>query len=497
MKKLIKRNLIANYAGQMWVAFIGLAFIPTYIKILGIEAYGIIGIFSVIQAWMFMLDMGMTPTLGREMASIQNNPASRQGVRDLLRTIEILAVVLSVGVIILLALSASWISAVWLKPAQISKGTIVHSFQIMGIVVALRFLEGLYRSSLVGLQRQVLFNTVSAATATLRAVGAVVALKYISPTLEMFFIWQAIISLLSTLVLAACSYVYLPKAPLKAKFSVPSLKRVKNFAIGMIGVNIMTSIFTQSDKVFVSNQIELKSVGYYMLATTLSGSLFMLVGPITQAYYPNFCRLHSEGNEKALINSFRGGSNLVAIIVGSAASILSIFGSYIVLIWTDDVAMAQASGAILTLLAIGNLVNAITWTPLQLQLAHGWTTLASRSMAVSLMLGAPLYFLLSNGYGAIGVASTWVFINILYLAFVTSQMFKKIARGIRFQWMVSDTTYPILAAFITSYLCAKLYPSEVEKSMQIIFIFACGATVLLVASAPTMLRVKNKFISQN
>ena len=65
---MLKRNLIANYLGQGWAALMGLAFIPLYIKYLGIEAYGLIGLFALLQAWLSLLDMGMTPTLGREMA---------------------------------------------------------------------------------------------------------------------------------------------------------------------------------------------------------------------------------------------------------------------------------------------------------------------------------------------------------------------------------------------------------------------------------------------
>ena len=49
---MLKRNLIANYLGQGWTALMGLAFIPLYIKYLGIEAYGLIGIFALLQGWL-------------------------------------------------------------------------------------------------------------------------------------------------------------------------------------------------------------------------------------------------------------------------------------------------------------------------------------------------------------------------------------------------------------------------------------------------------------
>jgi hypothetical protein len=56
-----------------------LAFVPLYIKYLGIEAYGLIGIFVMLQAWLTLLDMG---ALGREMARFTGggHDASRSGI---------------------------------------------------------------------------------------------------------------------------------------------------------------------------------------------------------------------------------------------------------------------------------------------------------------------------------------------------------------------------------------------------------------------------------
>ena len=45
----LKSNFIANFIGQGWVALMSLAFIPLYIKYLGVEAYGLIGLFALMQ----------------------------------------------------------------------------------------------------------------------------------------------------------------------------------------------------------------------------------------------------------------------------------------------------------------------------------------------------------------------------------------------------------------------------------------------------------------
>ena len=87
---MLKRNLIANYLGQVWNPLMGLAFVPLYFKYLGIEAYGLIGLFALLQAYLSLLDMGMTPTLSREMARFTGGSRSAQSIRDLLCSIEII-----------------------------------------------------------------------------------------------------------------------------------------------------------------------------------------------------------------------------------------------------------------------------------------------------------------------------------------------------------------------------------------------------------------------
>ena len=73
-----------------------LAFVPLYIKYLGIEAYGLIGIFVMLQAWLTLLDMGMKPALAREMARFTGGGHDAQSVWDLLRSIEIVALGIAV-----------------------------------------------------------------------------------------------------------------------------------------------------------------------------------------------------------------------------------------------------------------------------------------------------------------------------------------------------------------------------------------------------------------
>ena len=84
----LKKNILANYLGNFWTSLMGLVFIPSYIFYLGMESYGLIGFFAVLQASLLLLDGGVTPTVSREMSRFTGGLHSPETIRDLLRTME-------------------------------------------------------------------------------------------------------------------------------------------------------------------------------------------------------------------------------------------------------------------------------------------------------------------------------------------------------------------------------------------------------------------------
>jgi O-antigen/teichoic acid export membrane protein len=70
----IKSNLIANIVGRFWAVASIYAFIPFYIHYLGVEAYGIVGFYTVLQGVLFIADVGLTATLNRELARLSALP---------------------------------------------------------------------------------------------------------------------------------------------------------------------------------------------------------------------------------------------------------------------------------------------------------------------------------------------------------------------------------------------------------------------------------------
>lgn len=128
----IRRNVIANYLGQGWVAIVGIAFIPLYVHVLGVESYGLIGFFAVLQGAMQLLDFGLTPTLNREFARLRSGGQTPQSIRDLLRSVEVVCAVVAVVMALLIAGASGWIAGTWLNVSHLEPALVSGAVKIMG-----------------------------------------------------------------------------------------------------------------------------------------------------------------------------------------------------------------------------------------------------------------------------------------------------------------------------------------------------------------------------
>lgn len=477
------RNLVANYLGQGWNALMSFAFIPVYIAYLGIEAYGLIGLFALLTAWLALFDMGLSPMLNREMARFTAGRHTPDSIRDLLRSVEIVALCVALAIAIGVALSSGWLAANWLKADSLPVPVVAQAFTIMGAVTALRFVEAVYRSSILGLQRQVAFNIVYSTMATLRGAGAVAALAFIAPTIQVFFVWQGVVSLATIAVLAVFTYRSLPPAGRTARFSLAALARVWRFAGGMVGITCVTLLLTQIDKILLSRLLPLADYGYYTLAAVVAGALFMLVTPIMQAHYPRLSELREAGDELAFSEAYHRAAQLVSVLPGSAAIVLAMFSDVFLSFWTQDSDIVARSAVLLSLLVTGNLLNAIMSVPYRAQLAHGWTSLSVYANVVAAVIIVPTILLIVPRYGAPGAAGVWIALNAGYMVFGVQFMFRRILKKEQWRWYRDDLLRPLASAAAVCGVLRWALPSPAAPLEQFAVLAVASVATLAAASA--------------
>lgn len=469
-----KKNITASYLGQGWAALMGIAFVPLYIKYLGMEAYGLIGVFAILQAWLALLDMGMTPTLSREMARYRAGAISVESVFDLLRSVEWICVGLTLLIIGSIWVAAPYLSTAWLKVENLSIEMVIQAFVVMGFVISARLWEEVYRGSIRGMQQHVWLNIMQAVLATARWAGAFAVIIWISATLKAFFIWNGLVSLFSVIIYAHKTYHWLPSSDKTGKFSLDAIRSVGRFAGGMVIITLLALMLTQIDKLLLSGLLPLEQFGYYALASVIAAALGQLISPMNAAVYPRFSELVAHHDEKAIVRTYHNSCQLLSALIIPPALVLSIFAEQVLLFWTGDPVLTGSVAPILRLLAIGVLFNGFMNVPYMLQLAYGWTGFAIRVNLIAVLIVIPAIFLVVPRFGAIGAAWVWVILNVGYVLIGVQFMYRRLLPDQKWRWYREAIIFPLISGSVLTIMLYFILPAPESR-------FSAGVNVLLVS----------------
>jgi O-antigen/teichoic acid export membrane protein len=475
---IIKKNISANLFGNTWQVVMGLLFIPFYIKFLGVEAYGLIGIFAALQVLSGILDVGLSGTMNREMARRSVLPGNQQEVRNLVRSMEVIYWCMAIFIGILIIALSPFIAHHWVKIGQLSPHTIEQTILIMGLVLTLQCPSSFYTGGLMGLQRQILLNVINASVTTLRGAGAVLILWLISPTIQAFFLWQIFISALHTFLLALSLWLSLPPGHNRPIFEKRLLQGVSRFAAGMGAITIMSIILTQLDKIILSKMLSLEMFGYYTLAGIIAMSPLRFSWPLFSAIYPRFTQLASLNDQQQLKELYHKGCQFMAVLILPFAIVVAFFSYEIILLWTQSQITAEKTHLLVSILICGTALNALMLLPRAIQLAFGWTKLLFFKNLLAVIVLIPLIIYMTTHYGAIGATTVWLVLNIGAVLFEIPIMHRRLLPEEKRQWYWQDVLIPLGTAFLIACLGKLLMGDTMTQFMTLIYLIIISALTL-------------------
>jgi O-antigen/teichoic acid export membrane protein len=238
------------------------------------------------------------------------------------------------------------------------------------------------------------------------------------------------------------------------------LVHVRGYAGQMSLGAVLGFLLTQVDKLLLSRMLPLEAYGEYVLAGTAAGMVFTLVGPISQACFPRLCQLHAAGRTSEFASTFHMGSQVVSVVVGTAGILLAIRSRELMIAWTGDQELAQRLGPLVSVLAIANTLNGLTWLLYQAQLAHGWVWFGLVFNTIAVCLVVPAMLLVVPERGAIGAAYVWLVLNVLFVTMAPPFVFRRILPGEQMAWYGGDLLIPLGISAGVVVLSAGLFPLD-------------------------------------
>ncbi len=488
MVTLLKRNTIANLIGSNWPSLMGIVFVPLYIKFMGIESYGLVGLFATVTSLFSLIDMGMSTTLNREMARLSTHGQEDRGQRDFVRTLEWIYWGLSLLAGIIMVVAAPTIAERWVNPKNLSPETVKHALQFMGLIIGLYLPSSFYQGGLIGMQRQVLMNTALVVLATVRGLGAVLILWRVSPTIEAFFLWQAVVSGAQVCIMMFLLWKCLPQSHGRPRFKRSLLAGVWRYSAYVSGNSVVGVLLAQMDKIILVKILSLELFGYYTLAWTLASALWSIIVPINTALFPQFVQLHERRDEQNLANLFHHASQVMSVAVIPIGILLILFSKEILFLWTRNPFIVQDTHMIVSLLVFGVMLNGVSSVPGYASSAFGWPQLGMYVNIGQAIFLIPAMLLTVPRFGAEGAAAICVVLNATYLFVMVPIMFQRYLGAEKWKFFLNDIGCPFAGVVVIGMILLRLFPGGL--SSPVIFIYLVGTLLLMIltsiALAPTV-----------
>ncbi|KRE88511.1 hypothetical protein ASG87_07920 [Frateuria sp. Soil773] len=454
----LRINILANYAGQAWMVAMSMAFLPLYIRILGMEAFGLVGLMLSFQSISQLFDFGIGGAANRELSRRSHDHALADSARDLVRTSESVIWLLTILVGLLIWICSGLMTDHWLHLRSMGRDEAKHAIAIMGIAIALLWPNAFYANCLSGLEKQPALNVINAAFATLRSAGVLAVLLWISPSIAAFLWWYAAVGACQSITTAIAVWRALPQGQRHARWSRRELHGNSRFAGGLFAIGLLSMGVSQLDRLSMASLRPLAELGYYTLALSVAAGLGRMVLPMFNALYPRFSRLVMRGDKAALTELYHLSSQCLAVMIAAVAMVLIVYAHDVLYLWTGDANLSGKVALPLAVLVLGSALNGLMNIPYALQLSYGWTRLAMGLNAVTLLLGIPFCFWAVSRYGMAGAACLWMLANLASVTIGIPLMHRRLLQREMANWYLNDLLPPLLAAMVTTLALSLLLP---------------------------------------
>lgn len=478
----IKNNVVANYASQIYVTLAGIAMLPLYLRYMGAETYGLLGFFTMLQAWFNLLDLGLTPTISREAARLKAGALSALEFKQLFRGLSTIfigiAIVGGAGIFLL----SPFIASQWLNAEVLSDTQVELAIQIMGVCVALRWMGGLYRGIISGVEQQVWLGIFNVVITTLRFVVVFPIMWKFGYTAKTFFVYQLGVAMLEVAGLWfksswVISYFKCDNHPVG--WSIKPVKNVLKFSMTIAFTSSVWVFATQTDKLLLSKFLSLNEYGFFTLAVLVASVVMVISGPISSAIMPRMANLYSQGKKGEVIDVYRKSTQLVSLLTGVVTMTLVCAGGQLLYAWTGGAHLHENTALILKLYALGNGFLAIGAFPYYMQYARGNLHYHLKGNVIMIATILPATYFAVTNYGAVGAGYVWLLINLFFVMFWVAYVHRKLIPGIHLDWLFNDVLKVLAPGVLVTILISAWGLQPVGVLNNFLFVVGAGLSIFM------------------
>lgn len=468
--KVIFSNIVFNLIGKTWLIIANLAIVPIYIKYLGMERYGLITFFVILQTVVNVLGLGLSKTLRREFSKGDISEASRLYKYKIFRSTELIYTILSMIAVMLVFILKDFIVINWMNISVAELEYISIVVTLMGISIAIQLMNNLYLGCYYGLEKQIRANMSQSGWITIKYISGILVLIF-SDNLIYLYICYILVDVLYLLYLRVnlLKLIEYQKNWIWSLKDLVLLKKIAKFALGILVISFGYTINTQVDKLIISSRFSLTIFGSYNTIFYLGTAITIFSSAIGIAIFPRFSKLFSQNNEKELNSLFLRINRSASILLIVVGIFMAVFSSDILNLWTGSNDIANVLGYTSVLVIFGTTLSSLQVIPYEYLLAKGITKYNNLLMIFSVLYTIIVMPILLDNYGVLGGGISWAILmmttTIIYIYVILKIHIKNNIVKISF----TNYFLPILISFTIASVC-KYYITNMEINLFLYWI---------------------------
>jgi len=401
---LLARNTVLNFVGQIIPLVVGIITIPYVVRGLGTEEFGVLSIAWVLLGYFGFFDLGLGRATTKFVAECLGRGEMDQLPKWIWTSLGFQLVFGLTGTAVVAGLVPFLVDQVLKIPPELIGDTKVSFFILAGSLPIVLATNG-FRGVLEAAQRFDLVNYVRVPANTLvfllPALGLPFGLRL--PGIIFLLVLARVGAMLAFL--AFCIKIY-PNLRKRFSFDSRLLRPLAVFGGWITVSNVVGPLMTYMDRFFIGALLSMAAVGYYTAPYEAVTRLSVVPGSLVATLFPAFSSLGATGSSQRSEQICARSVKFLLLALGPALCLIPVFAHEILRVWLGG-DFAQKSSSVLQILAIGVLLNCLSFVPLTLLQAIGRPDLTAKFH----LLETPIYFILMwflvRRFGITGAALAW------------------------------------------------------------------------------------------
>lgn len=329
-------NMFSSTVGYVLPMLISIFTVPLLLKYLGETAYGLQSIINVIIGYLAFMDMGLDIPIIKLLSEYKAKNEDENINKLLNTTLQLYAMIGTLGFIIILCFSKLLILYVFPVPKEMFTSA-VTVFQLSGIGFLASVLMSWGRAVSMGLQRFEIsysISTVTTITSTLISLYVV----YIGWGLVGYIFIKVIFTVFTLPLYWIFTKKILPAYKFKLGLHRSILQTVKSY-VGYGALNRVTgSFFSRIDQMLIGTWVGLEAAGIYSIPFMIVNSLGYMIAYMLGFTFPLTSELISAGKIEQFRDIYFRSSSFIAALSTMIYFPLFIFSDIFLQLWVPNIA---------------------------------------------------------------------------------------------------------------------------------------------------------------